>query len=100
MPWTGVNPPSVQPDYDPATKYEDPVAYFRQREAVSAERYVQVSEAKVLRRKLKECYRTEGIDHLSQCRTLSEKYLEAIKGVGIYKANSGPDDRATWASTK
>ena len=31
---------------------------------------------------------------------LSEKYLEAIKGVGIYKANSGPDDRATWASTK
>lgn len=174
MPWTGVNPPSVQPDYDPSTKYEDPVAYFRQREAVSAERYVQVSEAKVrsewpgrglvaraantvrccaaagsgtqstrpisrqvLRRKLKECYRTEGIDHLSQCRTvrgrndgvaclpgtcgalarrpwrrscafssllspvqLSEKYLEAIKGVGIYKANSGPDDRATWASTK
>lgn len=49
MPWTGVNPPSVQPDYDPATKYEDPVAYFRQREAVSAERYVQVSEAKVRR---------------------------------------------------
>lgn len=133
MPWTGVNPPSVQPDYDPATKYEDPVAYFRQREAVSAERYVQVSEAKVrrggrdgalsrgqrvrfaatrlqvlelrstrpvslqvLRRKLKECYRTEGIDHLSQCRTVRGRN----DGVACLPGTCGPHARRPWRHSR
>ncbi|KAL6774196.1 hypothetical protein ACKKBG_A24135 [Auxenochlorella protothecoides x Auxenochlorella symbiontica] len=100
MPWTGVNPVQDPPEYDPENKYADPVLYYRHREAAVTEAYIKVSEAKVLRRKLKECYRTEGIDHLTQCKEVAQKYLEAIKGVGIYKANSGPHDKATWAKDK
>lgn len=28
---------------------------------------------------------------------LAQKYLESIKGVGVYRANSGPFDKPVWA---
>lgn len=47
MPWTGVNPPKEPANYDPKNKYKDPVAYFKHREAIVAEEYVRIAEAKV-----------------------------------------------------
>lgn len=44
--WSG---PSLEdpPGYDPADKYKDPVLYFKHREAAVAQKYLEVSEAKV-----------------------------------------------------
>ena len=47
MPFNGVNPPKEPANYDPQNKYKDPVAYFKHREALVAEEYVKVAEAKV-----------------------------------------------------
>lgn len=47
MPFTGVNPPKEPANYDPANKYKDPVAYYKHREAVVAEEFVKIAEAKV-----------------------------------------------------
>lgn len=94
----------------------------------------------LLRAKLRECYKTEGVNHVTRCKEvrsypggrrcrplllragdfihcvlglvlgphtlpacpptalqLAEQYLESIKGVGTYRANSGPHDKAMWA---
>lgn len=45
-----------------------------------------------LRRKLKHCYKNSGVNHQQECRELALAYLESIKGVGVYRANSGPND--------
>lgn len=47
MGWEGVAPPSEPAGYDPANKYADPVAYFKHREALVAEEYLKVADAKV-----------------------------------------------------
>jgi len=47
MPFSGVNPPKEPASYDPQNRYKDPVAYFKHREAIVAEEFVKVAEAKV-----------------------------------------------------
>ena len=48
MPFTGVKPLTEDPPgYDPEKKYEDPVLYYKHKEAMVAEEYVKIAEAKV-----------------------------------------------------
>ncbi|KDD76559.1 hypothetical protein H632_c182p2 [Helicosporidium sp. ATCC 50920] len=103
MPWDGVRPNLEDPPgFDPADKFKDPVLYFKHREALVVNKYLEVSEAKYIRQKLRECYKLEGVNHLTECREVSrdwelaKKYIKAIEGAGVYKANSGPKDQATW----
>lgn len=53
-----------------------------------------------LRRKLKFCYKNSGVNYQQECRELALQYLEAIKGVGVYRANSGPNDAPRWEQFK
>lgn len=39
----------------------------------------------VLRRKLKECYRTEGIDHLTQCKEVRNVVALQHRGRQVYR---------------
>jgi hypothetical protein len=47
MPWDGVNPAKEPETYDAKDKFQDPVAYFKHKEAMVAEEYVRVAEARV-----------------------------------------------------
>lgn len=48
MPWDGVRPNLEDPPgFDPADKFKDPVLYFKHREALVVNKYLEVSEAKV-----------------------------------------------------
>ena len=47
MGFPGVNPPDHPAGYDPDNKFKDPVLYFQHREAVVADEFVKVAEAKV-----------------------------------------------------
>jgi hypothetical protein len=47
MPWDGVNPAKETETYDAKDKFQDPVAYFKHKEAMVAEEYVRVAEARV-----------------------------------------------------
>ena len=51
MVWEGTNPPEEPAGYDPKNKYADPVLYFKHREALVAEEFVKVAEAKVSARR-------------------------------------------------
>ncbi|KAM3267664.1 hypothetical protein P3S67_032082 [Capsicum chacoense] len=69
-------------DFDPNNPYKDPVAFFEMREHLVREKWVDIEKAKILREKLRWCYRIEGINHLQKCRHLVQQYLDATRGIG------------------
>lgn len=62
----------------------DYVSVVSSRDAFFTEQMVRNQELKVLRHKLRWCYRREGVNHLENCRFLATQYLEFIKE-GMFK---------------
>eukprot|EP00695_Tsukubamonas_globosa_P000129 TRINITY_DN109_c0_g1_i1.p2 TRINITY_DN109_c0_g1~~TRINITY_DN109_c0_g1_i1.p2 ORF type:complete len:116 (+),score=35.92 TRINITY_DN109_c0_g1_i1:53-349(+) len=50
------------------------VEQYEFKEYVVREYAVAIESMKILRSKLRECYRQEGVNHLKNCRELAEKY--------------------------
>ncbi|XXG83770.1 hypothetical protein AAC387_Pa10g1452 [Persea americana] len=48
------------PDFDPNNPYADPVAMLEYREYLVREKWIAIETAKIIREKLKWCYRIEG----------------------------------------
>ncbi|RZS02927.1 hypothetical protein BHM03_00033030 [Ensete ventricosum] len=70
------------PDFDPNNPYGDPVAMLEYREYLVREKFIQIETAKIIRERLRWCYRIEGVNHLQKCRHLVQQYLDATRGVG------------------
>ena len=70
------------PDIDLSNPYGDPVAMLEYREHLVREKWIQIETAKIIREKLRWCYRIEGVNHLQKCRHLVDQYLEATRGIG------------------
>eukprot|EP00890_Picochlorum_soloecismus_P001151 jgi/Picsp_1/2036/NSC_05501-R1_nadh dehydrogenase len=97
MPFTGVSPVTKDPPgYDAEDKYKDPVLYYKHKEALVAEEYVKIEQAKMMQEELAQCYKTSGANFVTDCKELAKKYLEHIKGIGFSRANIKPDDKVTW----
>lgn len=77
-------------DFDPNNPYKDPVAFFEMREHLVREKWIDIEKAKILREKLRWCYRIEGVNHLQKCRHLVQQYLDATRGVGWGKDHRPP----------
>ncbi|KAG9448943.1 hypothetical protein H6P81_008908 [Aristolochia fimbriata] len=69
-------------DFDPNNPYADPVAMLEYREYLVREKWIDIEKAKILRERLKWCYRIEGVNHLQKCKKLREQYLESTRGIG------------------
>ena len=69
-------------DFDPSNPYKDPVAMLEMREHIVREKWIDIEKAKILREKLRWCYRIEGVNHLQKCRHLVQQYLDATRGIG------------------
>ncbi|KAL0080767.1 hypothetical protein F4703DRAFT_1871004 [Phycomyces blakesleeanus] len=41
--------------------------------------WVKAMEARIIKEKLDECYRTEGVNHYQNCRELANMYFTALK---------------------
>ncbi|RCI04129.1 hypothetical protein CU098_002038, partial [Rhizopus stolonifer] len=41
--------------------------------------WVKAMEARLIKEKLDECYRTEGVNHYQSCRHLADMYLGVLK---------------------
>ncbi|KAG0828365.1 hypothetical protein G6F18_009107 [Rhizopus arrhizus] len=41
--------------------------------------WVKAMEARLIKEKLDECYRTEGVNHYQSCRHLADMYLATLK---------------------
>ncbi|ESQ48061.1 hypothetical protein EUTSA_v10022379mg [Eutrema salsugineum] len=68
--------------FDPENPYKDPVAMVEMREHIVREKWIQIEKAKILREKVKWCYRVEGVNHYQKCRHLVQQYLDSTRGVG------------------
>jgi NADH dehydrogenase (ubiquinone) 1 beta subcomplex subunit 10 len=98
MPYTGVEPltdPSP-PGYNPDDKYKDPVLYYKHKEAVVAEEYVKMAEAKMMQKELAQCYKNSGVNFVTECKEKAEAYMKHIEGLGVSRSNIKPTDKVTW----
>ena len=77
-------------DFDPSNPYKDPVAMLEMREHIVREKWIDIEKAKILREKLRWCYRIEGVNHLQKCRHLVQQYLDATRGIGWGKDGRHP----------
>mmetsp|Transcript_18784 Transcript_18784/g.52329 ORF Transcript_18784/g.52329 Transcript_18784/m.52329 type:complete len:92 (-) Transcript_18784:213-488(-) len=88
MVWKGFEFGPAPADYK-GSKQADPVGYFRQREHEVREEYVKQAQAKILRERLKACYRKEEVNHMKNCKEIAAQYLDTVKAIGVYRANNG-----------
>lgn len=79
------------PDFDPANPYKDPVAMIEMREHIVREKWIDIETSKIIRDKLRWCYRIEGVNHLQKCRHLVQQYLDSTRGIGWGKDGRHPD---------
>lgn len=79
------------PDFDPANPYKDPVAMIEMREHIVREKWIDIETSKIIREKLRWCYRIEGVNHLQKCRHLVQQYLDSTRGIGWGKDGRHPD---------
>ncbi|CAL5326946.1 unnamed protein product [Camellia sinensis] len=77
-------------DFDPENPYKDPVAMLEMREHLVREKWIDIETAKIIREKLKWCYRIEGVNHLQKCRHLVQQYLDSTRGIGWGKDHRPP----------
>ncbi|KAF4373495.1 hypothetical protein CsatB_016019 [Cannabis sativa] len=77
-------------DFDAENPYKDPVAMLEMREHIVREKWIDIEKAKILRERLKWCYRVEGINHLQKCRHLVQQYLDSTRGIGWGKDGRHP----------
>ena len=85
--------PSSPASFDKSNPYEDPVAFVQQREHDTRERMIDVEKAKLIRERLRECYRNEGVNHFENCKDLVEKYTEAFEGKSFARINIMRDSK-------
>ncbi|KAG8092666.1 hypothetical protein GUJ93_ZPchr0012g19797 [Zizania palustris] len=78
-------------DFDPKNPYGDPVAMLEYREHLVREKWIQIETAKIIRDRLRWCYRIEGVNHHHKCRHLVDQYLESTRGVGWGKDARPPE---------
>ena len=77
--------PAVEPfERDPVNKINikprDPVRVHDYIQARSKEQMVNMAEALLLRKQLKECYYREGVNHYQNCREIAQQYMTKING--------------------
>ncbi|KAL3692927.1 hypothetical protein R1sor_006578 [Riccia sorocarpa] len=83
MVWKGQKFDESPPeDFDPAKPYADPVAMIEQREYIVREKLIAIEMSKVLRERVQQCYRREGVNHYQKCREHVRNYLKSINDVG------------------
>ncbi|KIK47408.1 hypothetical protein CY34DRAFT_799357 [Suillus luteus UH-Slu-Lm8-n1] len=52
---------------------------LQEREEFIRESWVKAMEARLVRDELTKCHRNEGVNHLENCRWLSDKYITMLK---------------------
>ena len=71
--------------------------YYKHKEAAVAEEYVKIAEAKLMQQELASCYKNSGVNFVTDCKELAEKYMEHVKGIGFARSNVKPTDKVSWS---
>ncbi|CAM9398188.1 unnamed protein product [Choristocarpus tenellus] len=81
------------PHVDPSDK-SDPVAWMKSKEQAVREEMIAKERFNLLRLKIVDCYRKEGVNHYVNCKELTTKYAALMKSktYGVLKPPSGNGD--------
>mmetsp|Transcript_73009 Transcript_73009/g.152449 ORF Transcript_73009/g.152449 Transcript_73009/m.152449 type:complete len:109 (-) Transcript_73009:249-575(-) len=63
----------------PSDDPNDPLAKQNKKEESVRESWVKIMGARELRDAVRQCYRTEGVNHSDKCREVAMAYMEAIQ---------------------
>ncbi|TPX59001.1 hypothetical protein PhCBS80983_g02805 [Powellomyces hirtus] len=74
-------PVSEFPTVDPDLDVYDRAAVIKSRDEFYREQMVRIQEVHIVKDKMRWCYRREGVNHLQNCRHLSQQYLDLMKEV-------------------
>ncbi|KAJ1922872.1 hypothetical protein IWQ60_002502 [Tieghemiomyces parasiticus] len=66
------------PDFDELEK-DDLIGFRRARDQYLRETWIRVMELRIMQKRLQQCYRTEGVNYIQNCRALGERYLDMAK---------------------
>ncbi|KAJ3149450.1 hypothetical protein HDU89_003814 [Geranomyces variabilis] len=72
-------PVSAIPTIDPDLDVYDRAAVLKSRDEFFREQMVRIQEVHVVKDKMRWCYRREGVNHLENCRHLSQQYLDLMR---------------------
>nr|GEW49468.1 carbon catabolite repressor protein 4 homolog 5 isoform X2 [Tanacetum cinerariifolium] len=67
------------------------IAMIEMREHLVREKWIDIETSKIIRDKLRWCYRIEGVNHLQKCRHLVQQYMDSTRGIGWGKDGRHPD---------
>lgn len=89
--------PNTLISFDDIT-YDDPTALHSAQEALLREQWIHVNALKTCRRALMKCYKHHGVNHLEECKEISEKYLKYLEEGGRIKGFYGyqKNDPSKW----
>ncbi|CAO3587806.1 unnamed protein product [Absidia cylindrospora] len=66
------------PTLDQVDRHDHKAVYAARHQKIRDD-WVKAMEARLIKEKLDECYKTEGVNHYASCRDLANLYLKAIK---------------------
>lgn len=75
------------------------MAYLRANEQRARERQVAYETVKLLRQRVIECYRANGVNHYEECREVGQAYYDVIKKKGLGQVQpdwSDPKKKDGW----
>lgn len=78
---------------------KDPVGYLHDVEQRARERQVAIETVKLLRRRVIDCYRKEGVNHYENCKEVCQEYFDQImkKDLGQLQPKwSNPEMNDGW----
>ncbi|KAI0346565.1 NADH-ubiquinone oxidoreductase 12 kDa subunit [Trametopsis cervina] len=52
---------------------------LKEREDTIRESWIRTMEARLVRDNLQKCYRSEGVNHLENCKELAERYADMLR---------------------
>ncbi|MFS7963132.1 putative NADH dehydrogenase [ubiquinone] 1 beta subcomplex subunit 10 [Helianthus anomalus] len=61
------------------------------RKHIVREKWIDIETSKIIRDKLRWCYRIECLNHLQKCRHLVQQYMDSTRGIGWGKDSRHPD---------
>jgi hypothetical protein len=51
----------------------------------------------MMQEQLAKCYKDSGVNFVTDCKELAQKYMEHVKGIGFSRANVKPTDKVSWS---
>ncbi|KAJ2083353.1 hypothetical protein H4R24_000913 [Coemansia sp. RSA 988] len=61
----------------------DRTELYDNRDRLVREKWVKIMKLRIVREKLEECYHSQSVNHMQNCRELVERYLKDLPGARI-----------------